>query len=266
MSTKKFTHKLSRHSALICFISLLFFWELMGQLGALPLFVLPSPSEIASSFYRDKHLLLAHSLVTLEEAAIGLGLGIIIAFFLAIIMDYSPLLRNSIYPLLVLSQTIPTVALAPILVLWLGYGMTPKIVLIVLTTTFPIVISLMDGFRNSDEDAIVLLRLMQAKYLQIMWHVKLPNALTYFFAGLRVSVSYAFIAAVVSEWLGGFEGLGVYMTRVKKAFLYDSMFAVIFLIAIISLLSMEAVKFLEKVALPWRRIKFQQHMHQKGDN
>lgn len=188
------------------------------------------------------------------EALIGLSLGTIIAIILAIIMDSLKIVHKIIYPLLILTQTIPTVALAPILILWLGYDMTPKIVLIVMTTTFPIIISILDGFRHCDEDAIQLLKLMNASKWQILYHLKIPTSLSYFYAGFRVSVSYAFIAAVVAEWLGGYEGLGVYMTRVKKAFDYDSMFAVIILISVISLISMELVKRSEKKIIKWKYI------------
>ncbi len=196
-----------------------------------------------------------HSKVTLLEAIIGLSLGTIIAIILAIIMDNFKIVHKIIYPLLILTQTIPTIALAPILILWLGYDMTPKIVLIIITTTFPIIISILDGFRHCDEDAIQLLKLMNASKWQILYHLKFPTSLSYFYAGFRVSVSYAFIAAVVAEWLGGFEGLGVYMTRVKKAFDYDSMFAVIILISIISLFSMELVKRSEKKIIKWKYIE-----------
>lgn len=196
-----------------------------------------------------------HSKVTLLEAIIGLSLGVIIAIVLAIVMDTFKMVNKIIYPLLILTQTIPTIAIAPILILWLGYNMTPKIVLIIMTTTFPIIISILDGFRHCDEDAIQLLKLMNANKWQILYHLKIPTSLSYFYAGFRVSVSYAFIAAVVAEWLGGFEGLGVYMTRVKKAFDYDSMFAVIILISIISLISMELVKRSEKKFIKWKYIK-----------
>ncbi len=196
-----------------------------------------------------------HSKVTLLEAIIGLSLGTLIAIILAIIMDSFKLVHKTIYPLLILTQTVPTVAIAPILILWLGYDMTPKIVLIIITTTFPIIISILDGFRHCDEDAIQLLKLMGANKWQILYHLKIPTSLSYFYAGFRVSVSYAFISAVVAEWLGGFEGLGVYMTRVKKAFDYDSMFAVIILISIISLISMELVKRSEKKIIKWKYIE-----------
>lgn len=246
---KKF---LNKYTSYISVFSVLILWQLAGWLALLPKFIFPTPIEIIRAFIRDINLLAFHSKITLIETAIGLSLGIIIATILAIFMDKYKLVHKIIYPLLILTQTVPTIAIAPILILWLGYDMTPKIVLIVITTTFPIIISILDGFKHCDEDQIRLLKLMNANDFQILKHLKFPTSLGYFFAGLRVSVSYAFITAVVAEWLGGFEGLGVYMTRVKKAFEYDSMFAVIFLVSIISLLNIEVVKIIEKKVLKWK--------------
>lgn len=246
---------LNKHISFISILILLIVWQLLGYFSLLPKFIFPTPFEIIKAFIRERHLLFFHSKITMLEAIIGLSLGIIISFILAIIMDSFKIIYKIIYPLLILTQTIPTIAIAPILILWLGFGMTPKIVLIVITTTFPIVISILDGFRHCDEDAIKLLQLMNANKWQILYHAKIPTSFSYFYAGLRVSVSYAFIAAVVSEWLGGFEGLGVYMLRVKKAFDYDSMFAVIVLISIISLVSMEIVKRSEKKIIKWKYLE-----------
>ena len=251
---KKLVNLISKYTSAIMLVFIVIIWQLAGNLNLLPKFVMPTPLQIVNAFIRDFNSLVFHSKITIIEALIGLALGIVIASILAIIMDSFKFLNKAIYPLLVITQTIPTIALAPILVLWLGYGMTPKIVLIVLTTTFPIVVSILDGFKNTDKDTITLLELMNASKLQILWHVKIPASLSYFYAGLRVSVSYAFIAAVVSEWLGGFEGLGVYMIRTKKLFQYDTMFAIIILVSFISLFSMYLVKISERRIIKWKYI------------
>lgn len=251
---KKLVNLINKYTSAITLVFIVIIWQLAGNLNLLPKFVMPTPLQIVNAFIRDFNSLIFHSKITIIEALIGLALGIVIASILAIIMDSFKFLNKAIYPLLVITQTIPTIALAPIIVLWLGYGMTPKIVLIVLTTTFPIVVSILDGFKNTDKDTITLLELMNASKLQILWHVKIPASLSYFYAGLRVSVSYAFIAAVVSEWLGGFEGLGVYMIRTKKLFQYDTMFAIIILVSFISLFSMYLVKISEKKITKWKYI------------
>ena len=240
-----------KYAGLILASTLVLLWEFSGYMGWLPRFIIPTPLQIVTALINDRVNLWENSRVTLLQAFIGLGIGIILAFTLAIVMDLIAWLNRALYPLLIVTQTIPTVAIAPILVLLLGYDMTPKVVLVVLTTLFPIIISILNGFANSDQDAIRLLQLMGANSWQVLIHVKLPNSLTYFFSGLRVSVSYAFVSSVVAEWLGGFEGLGVYMIQTKKAFAYDRMFAVIVLISVISLFFMWLVSLLEKVFLPW---------------
>ena len=133
--------------------------------------------------------------------------------------------------------------------------MAPKITLVVITTFFPIAVGLLEGYQSVDPDAIRLMRTMGADNTRIFIHVKFPSALPYFFSGLRISASYAVVGAVISEWLGGFEGLGVYMTRVKKAYAFDRMFAVIILIVIISLLLMALVDLIRKAAMPWLRVE-----------
>lgn len=227
-------------------------WQIAANLKLLPKYIIPSPLEIGNSFVRDWEFLAFHSQITLIEAIIGLSSGIIIAISLALIMDSFKILNDAIYPILVVSQTIPTIAIAPILILWLGFGLLPKVLLIVLTTAFPIVVAILDGFRNCDKDLLTLLKMMKASKWQILYHVKIPNSLPYFYAGLKVSVSYAFIAAVVAEWLGGFEGLGVYMIKAKKLFQYDTMFAIIILTSLISLLSIYLVTISEKKFIKWK--------------
>lgn len=216
-------------------------------------FLLPSPLQVAKSFLTEFPALMSHSLITLSEAFTGLGLGILLGFFMAVIMDRFEVLYQAFYPLVILTQTVPTVAIAPLLVLWFGYEMAPKVILIVITTFFPITIGLLTGFRSADPDAVSLLRAMGAGQGQIFLYIKLPGALEQFFSGLRISASYAVVGAVISEWLGGFGGLGVYMTRVKKAFAFDKMFAVIFLVSAISLLLMNGVELLQKLCMPWKR-------------
>lgn len=245
---------LTRHVSLLTILGLLTIWQLAGNLGLLPKFVLPTPLMIGQAFIKRRDLLWHHSQFTILEAVLGLTYGTIIAWALALVMDRVKWLHQAIYPLLVIIQSVPTTALAPLLILWLGYGMTPKIVLIVLTTTFPMVVSILDGFRHTDKDLIQLLQVMNASPWQILWHVKIPNSLTYFYAGLRVSVSYAFIAAVVSEWLGGFDGLGIYMIMSKKLFEYETMFAIIILISAISLAAMKMVSLSERYCLKWKFI------------
>ncbi len=213
--------------------------------------MLPSPLAVVEAFVEEFDELMLHLRVTLTEAVVGLAVGVLLGFVLAVAMDACQVLYKAFYPVIILTQTVPTVAIAPLLVLWFGYEMLPKVILVVLTTFFPIAVGLINGFKSVDTDEIKLLQAMGASKLQIFIHIKLPGALGQFFAGLKISASYAVVGAVISEWLGGFEGLGVYMTRVKKAFAFDKMFAVIFLISIVSLLLMKLVELLQKKFMPW---------------
>lgn len=215
--------------------------------------MLPSPGDVVRAFIDNFTVMIKQAAVTLQEACWGLLIGIALAFVIAALMDRFAFLHKAIYPLLVITQTIPTIAIAPLLVLWMGFGMAPKITLVVITTFFPIAIGLLNGFEGVDKDAINLMRAMGANRYRIFRYVKLPNAAPSFFSGLRISASYAVVGAVVSEWLGGFEGLGVYMTRVKKAYAFDKMFAVIVFISVISLLLMALVGALEKAAMPYQK-------------
>ena len=216
-----------------------------------PAYMLPSPIDVVKAFVDNFSIMMKQAAVTLQETFYGLLIGIAIAFVIASLMDRFTIINKALYPVLVVTQTIPTIAIAPLLVLWMGFGMAPKITLVVLTTFFPIAIGLLNGFESVDPDAINLMRSMGATRLQIFRIVKLPNATASFFSGLRISAAYAVVGAVVSEWLGGFEGLGVYMTRVKKAYAFDKMFAVIVFISAISLVLMGIVVLLEKISMPW---------------
>jgi ABC-type nitrate/sulfonate/bicarbonate transport system permease component len=232
---------------------ILILWQTLSATGTVPKFMLPSPLDVVKAFIGDFPLLMKHTGTTLSEAFLGLSLGVVLGFAVAVVMDRFEIAYKAIYPVLVITQTIPTVAIAPLLVLWLGYGIFPKVTLIIITSFFPITIGLLDGFKSADPDAISLMKAMGATRMQRFYHIKLPSSLSHFFAGLRISVSYSIIGAVVAEWLGGFSGLGVYMTRVRKSFSFDKMFAVIFFISIISLLLMLGVSALQKAVMPWER-------------
>jgi ABC-type nitrate/sulfonate/bicarbonate transport system permease component len=231
---------------------LLALWQMVSGLGLLPPYMLPSPLRIIRALVRDFPLLSRHTGVTLLETATGLSLSLATSFILALLMDNTAFLRKQIMPVILLTQTIPTIAIAPLLVLWLGYGASPKIALVFITCFFPLTVGLLSGFQSVDEDAVQLLKSMGATKRQVYRYIKLPSSLPGFFSGLRIAGSYAVIAAVVAEWLGGNSGLGVYMTRVRKSYAFDKMFAVILLTAVLSLLLVRGIDELEKRTLRWK--------------
>ncbi len=237
----------------VCAVALLLIlWQGLCVSGIVPAYMLPSPVDVVKALWNERALLWEHAVITLKEAAIGLAVGVAIGVGFAALMDSFELLYRAVYPILVMTQTIPSVAIAPLLVLWFGYEMTPKIILVVLATFFPVTVGVLEGFRSADRDAIALLRSMGAGKWQIFRYLKAPSALPQFFSGLRIAAAYSVVGAVISEWLGGFGGLGVYMTRVKKAFAFDKMFAVILLISALSLLLMRLVDGAERFCMPYR--------------
>ena len=246
--SQSITNKLPAAGAL-AFLFLV--WFLASAGGLVPEFLRPSPIQVVQALVSDAPVLLDNARVTLIEAFWGLGAGVAAALLLSTLMHRTRPLYRALYPLLVITQTIPTIAIAPLLVLWMGFGMAPKVTLVALTTFFPVTVSLLEGYASTDRSAAALLRSMGASQWQIFRHLEFPSALSHFFSGLRVSASYAVVGAVISEWLGGFEGLGVYMTRVKKAYAFDKMFAVILVIVAVSLSLMALVNVLRRLACPW---------------
>ena len=251
--TKRFQSITNKTAPIIAVGVIILIWFLFCDSEIVPAYMLPSPVDVVKAFVDNFEIMMKQAAVTLQETFYGLAIGISIAFVIASLMDRFNWLYKALYPVLVVTQTIPTIAIAPLLVLWMGFGMAPKITLVVITTFFPIAIGLLNGFGSVDTDAVNLMRAMGANRLKIFRYVKLPNAIPSFFSGLRVSSAYAVVGAVVSEWLGGFEGLGVYMTRVKKAYAFDKMFAVIVFISAISLVLMGIVTLMEKAAMLWNK-------------
>jgi len=224
-------------------------WQIITAFEIVDRFLLPPPIAVIRAFARDFPLLMHHAAHTLTQALAGLAIAIAMGYLAAIGMDRFAYIRGALYPLLVLSQTVPYVAIAPLLVLWLGYGMAPKIVLVSLACFFPIAVGVYDGIRGIPREYLDELSVLGGSYLEGLCFVKLPMSLPGFFSSAKIAVTYCFVGAVVAEWMGGTRGLGVYMTRVRRSFEFDKMFAVIFLIVIISLCLMWIVKLLERRAI-----------------
>lgn len=252
--TRKSQSIRSRVYPLIFAALLLLLWQGICLLNVVPPYMLPTPAGVARAFVSDFALLCSHSLTTLAEAFLGLVCSVVFGVVMAVTMDRFEGLYLSVYPLIVLTQTIPAIAIAPLLILWMGFGMAPKVLLIFITCFFPITVSTLGGLRSVDPDIINLMRSMGASPLQILLRVKLKASLESFFTGLKLAAAYAIIGAVISEWLGGMHGLGVYMTRVRKSYAFDEMFAVIIFISIVSLILMKVVDVIQKKSMPWKTL------------
>lgn len=239
---------------LVPIAALILFWQAVSMSGLVPGYMLPGPLRVTRAFTTDFFLLMHHLRRTLLEAMLGLILAAAASFVLAIIMDANSFLKQSLSPLLLLTQTMPTIAIAPLLILWLGYGMAPKITLVFLVCFFPMTIGLLGAFACADYDAVRLLQSMGASRTQIYRYIKLPQGLPAFFSGMKISGSYSIIGAVISEWLGGDAGLGVYMIRVRRSYSFDKMFAVILLTSVLSMVLIKVITLIEKALMPWNRM------------
>ena len=231
--------------------ALLLLWQGVSMSGAVHDFMLPSPLRVTEAFAADFPLLMRHMRHTLLEALAGLAIAAAAAIILALAMDSSRHLKDSLSPLLLLTQTIPPIAIAPILILWLGYGAASKITLVFIVCFFPMTIGLLGAFASTDIDSIRLLRSMGATKLQIYRFIKFPQALPAFFSGLKIAGSYSIIGAVISECLGGSAGLGAYMIRVRRSYSFDKMFAVILLTSALSIVLIKIITIIEKASMPW---------------
>jgi len=230
-------------------------WQLLSMSSFIPPYMLPGPLRVISVFIDDFPLLMRHLSYTLLEAMAGLAIAVTTAFILAIIMDVNRFIKQSITPILLLTQTMPVIAVAPLLILWMGYGLAPKITLVFLTCFFPVTIGLLGAFASADNDALRLLQSMGAKKWQLYRYIKIPQGLPAFFSGLKIAASYSIIGAVVAEWLGGDAGLGVYMIRVRRSYSFDKMFAVIILVSALSLLLIKIIGIIERKSVPWQARK-----------
>ncbi len=183
--------------------------------GALHLedFLVPSPSDIAASLWENRALLADNAWVTLKEVLLGFACALFAGLAFAVALHLSEMLRHAAYPLLVASQTIPIIVIAPILVVWFGYGIGPKLAIVALICFFPITVSTLDGLRSVDPDAIKMMRTLDASRRQIFWRVEAPTALPYAFSGARIAVAVAVIGAVFGEWAGSDSGLGHLMLQ-----------------------------------------------------
>ncbi|NLM04169.1 MAG: ABC transporter permease [Clostridiales bacterium] len=232
---------------------LILLWEGFVHLANIPLYVLPAPSRVIMTFLQEFPILYDHALITLWETFVGIIIATVLAILLAIVMDAFNLFRMAIYPILVVSQTVPIIILAPLFIIYLGFGMAPKILTVVLMCFFPITISFADGMAQIDNNQINLVRSFGAKWYQVYSIVKIPGAMISLFSGLRVAATYSVTGAVVGEWLSSNKGLGYYMLRAKNGFMMDKVFACILAIVFLSLFMNGIVKLFEYLFLPHMR-------------
>ena len=238
-------------SAVALTVALLVAWELIVRLGHVPEYLLPAPTQILADLKTDWVILWPAMLVTLKEVVIGFVIATVAGVGLAVVLHLYGPLRRAMYPILIGSQTIPIVVLAPILVILLGYGILPKLVIVALICFFPIVVNGIDGLRAVDEDFIRMMYTLDATRWGIFRRVEFPGALPSFFSGMRIAATFAAIGAVFGEWSGSNAGLGYVMLEATPNLLTARIFAAILMLTVISLVLFGLVSLLERIAVPW---------------
>jgi putative hydroxymethylpyrimidine transport system permease protein len=235
---------------LIVVILLVSIWEWVVRQGLIPSFILPSPSAIWGSLQENRQLLLAEHLpATLKEVLIGFGLSVMAGLLLGVGMHFSRALEKVLYPFLVISQTVPLIAISPIFIMWFGYSIWSKIAVTILTAFFPIVVSTYDGLKSGGNEYRELLLTMGADRWTIFKKIQVPMALPAIFSGLKLSVVYCVVGATIGEWLGASEGLGYFSRRMSGNLQADAVFAAIFLLSLMGIMLFLLIGLLEKQLL-----------------
>ena len=232
-------------------LSLVATWQVVVVWRQTPRWLVPSPADIFSAFVESADLIRHHASITLIEIAAGFSIALFLGIALAVASHLFSLVGRTVYPLLVITQSVPVILLAPLLVIWFGFGLTPKITLIVLICFFPICVSFLDGLRAADSEILNLLRAMGASRWQMFRIGRLPAALPSLAAGAKIAATYSVIGAVIVEWLGASRGLGVFLIRSQNSFRADRAFVVIFLVSALAIGLFISIDLLARWSMPW---------------
>lgn len=237
--------------AVVVFGALLIVWQVYVIASGVRPQVLPAPSRVLAQGWSHRGELAMHATSTLTVTLIGFAVSLAFAWAVAIAVDFSDWLQRALVPLFVVSQTLPIIAIAPLLIIWFGFGLLPKVVVVALVTFFPVAIGLIEGFAATDRDAVALLRSMGASKWARFRYVRLPSAMPRFFTALRIGITYAVVGAVFAEYVGARSGLGIYMAQQKNAFRTDLVLAAVAVTAAITIVLFVSTYAIEKVVAPW---------------
>lgn len=228
-------------------------WALYVELSGVESYLVPSPGEVMDAGWRTRASLLDHLRITLVEAFVGFAIGTTVGLVLAVALVVIDPLRRAVQPLLVISQSVPPMILAPLFIVWFGFGLFPKILVVTLIALFPVTIAAVDGMRSADGELVELLRGLGAGRIEVLRRVRLPAALPEIVAGAKVGASYAVFGAVIGEGFGASRGLGVYLNRSQASFRTDQIFAAVALMALAGVLLFGLVSLVGTLATPWTR-------------
>ena len=230
------------------------FWEGFIRLRNVPAYLWPAPSTIARTMRDDGGLLASSTFVTAREVIYGFVIAIVAGLTIGIVIHLSSALRRAIYPILIASQSVPTVVLAPVLVIVMGFGIGPKLVIIALFTFFPIVVNTVDGLGSVDHDYIRMMLTLDASRWSIFRRVEFPAALPLIFSGIRIGATYAAIGAIFGEWAGSDAGLGYEMLQAQGRLETPRVFAAVLIVTLIAITLFGLVSLVERITIPWSRV------------
>jgi putative hydroxymethylpyrimidine transport system permease protein len=230
-------------------------WEVFVRALSVDKFLLPAPSVILKALVVQWPLMKSHVLITLQTSASGLLIAVVLAIVMGLLLDSFSFIKKSVYPFMVVSQTIPIVFIYPLFMIWFGFGVAAKIVVVTLVCFFPAAVNLIDGLAQTDPELMDLFRSMRSGRWRIFTMVRFPGALPSFFSGLRISATYCVMGAVIGEWLGAKQGMGVYMIRSYKSFSTPSVFAAILVVVFLSLVFFYLVRIIERIVISWSYIR-----------
>ena len=249
---KKKQINISRFIPLLSILFVAIVWELTVVITNLPHYVLPRFTLVMETLFERRELLVFHSKYTITEALIGIGISIIISFLTALVLDLSKTLKRFFYPILAITQTIPLMAIAPLFIIWFGFGMLPKILVVILVCYFPITINILTGFDEIDQEQIDLFTVMKASTKDLYLKLKLPSALPYFFSGLKIAATYSILAAFIGEFMGGNYGLGKYLEIARRSYDIPPVFAIIIVVIATTLILLGIIGIIEKITINYK--------------
>lgn len=240
--------------SLILVGALVLAWECYATFSGISPTTLPAPSRVIAQAIEHHGALVENTIPTLSATLLGFACSLAAAFVFSILIDFFRPLRRALVPVFVISQTLPLVAIAPLIVLWFGFGLTPKVMLVALVTFFPMLVALAQGYDATDRDIEALLASMGASRTTIFRLARLPSALPYFFAGLRISITYAVVGAIFAEYAGAAKGLGIYILNAKNNFRPDLVLAAVLVSATLTLVLFGTTILIQRLAMPWSQL------------
>ena len=232
-------------------LGLVVLWEVCVWTMSIPAWQLPPPSSIILELVVSIDLLWEHTVVTVLEIAIGFAISLLVGLVLSAGIAYSSLLQRSIYPIVISSQTVPIIAIAPLLLIWVGYGLAPKVIIVAIICFYPIVVNTVDGLKAIDPDMVNMMRALGATKFEVFRKLQITTALQFIFSGIKISISVSVIAAVIGEWVGASEGLGYLIIYSQPLFLTSRVFAAILILAVLGVSLFVIAVLLERLSMPW---------------